>query len=96
MQLLADSDNRDKVEKEESSSSFSALRGRVFSGWTITRALYAGLGMYMIVQSSLDRQWFGALVGIYFASMGVFSWGCASGYCYGGKCEVPVNEKLKP
>ncbi len=74
---------------------FLALQVRVISGWTFTRFLYAGMGLYMVVQSSLHRQWLGVFVGTYFASMGLFSWGCASGNCFGGNCEIPDRTEKK-
>jgi hypothetical protein len=51
--------------------------------WTFTRALYLILGIVVIVQSVMTQQWFGAIFGAYFASMGLFAFGCAAGNCFG-------------
>lgn len=32
------------------------------------------------------NEWMGALLGTYFASMGLFAFGCAGGQSYGGNC----------
>ena len=57
------------------------MRDRILKGWTITRWLYFLIGVYVIYQSVADRQWFGVFFGGYFASMGLFAIGCASGNC---------------
>lgn len=56
---------------------------RIMNDWTFTRALYLILGIVVIVQSVMTQQWFGALFGAYFASMGLFAFGCAAGNCFG-------------
>jgi len=58
------------------------LKERILTGWTLTRALYVALGLYVVINSSMNRQWMGVVLGVYFASMGVFSFGCAAGNCY--------------
>ena len=62
------------------------------------RVFYIIIGGTLIVQSVLSRQWIGVVVGGYFAAMGVFAFGCASGNCYGGQCEINDNpkESLQP
>ena len=38
----------------------------------------------------------GTFLGIYFASMGLFAFGCASGNCFGGNCEpLPMKKSNK-
>lgn len=39
------------------------------------------------------KEWFGILIGGYFAAMGVFAFGCAGGNCYGGNCNTPINNR---
>jgi hypothetical protein len=39
------------------------------------------MGTYIIVQSVLEQQWIGILLGGYFAAMGLFAFGCAAGNC---------------
>ncbi len=68
---------------------------RIKSGWTITRIIFLVFGLMIIVNSVVDGKWFGVIPGAYFASMGLFAFGCASGNCYGGSCAVPESKKLK-
>lgn len=60
---------------------------RILSNWTLTRVLFLGLGIVTIIQSVKSHQWFGLAFGGYFASMGLFAFGCASGNCVGESCE---------
>jgi hypothetical protein len=61
---------------------------RIFTKWTIRRILYIALGGYLIFQSVSDKQWFGVLLGLFFGSMGLFSFGCATGNCSNNNCEI--------
>ena len=54
---------------------------RILIGWNFCRALYFILGVFVIVQSVIDKQWLAFIFGVYFAGMGFFSIGCASGNC---------------
>ncbi len=58
------------------------MKQRILTGWTFTRALYLGLGLMVIINSVMIQQWFGVLFGAYFASMGLFAFGCAGGSCF--------------
>lgn len=62
------------------------MKQRLLTGWNFRRVLYLALGVYMIVQSVLLRQWWGIAFGGYFFSMGLFGFGCASGNCSNGYC----------
>ncbi|HVA98926.1 MAG TPA: hypothetical protein VNG53_08530 [Bacteroidia bacterium] len=66
------------------------MKARLFTGWTITRALYLFIGIVFIIQSVISNEWLGILIGTYFAAMGLFAFGCAAGNCF-----VP-NAKQKP
>lgn len=57
------------------------MKTRILTGWTFTRALYFGAGIFLLVQSIMDGQWAGILFGGYFAAMGLFAFGCAGGNC---------------
>ncbi len=73
------------------------MRQRILTGWTFQRALFLIMGTIMVVQSAMQKQWVGVAVGGYFASMGLFSFGCAAG-CYGGSCSTqqPVKPDIQP
>lgn len=62
------------------------MKKRILTGWTFGRALYALAGIFIIIQSVMQREWIGILPGGYFAAMGIFSFGCAAGNCFGGSC----------
>ncbi|HOJ91757.1 MAG TPA: hypothetical protein PLH86_11685 [Saprospiraceae bacterium] len=64
---------------------------RVLNNWTFTRALYLILGVFVIVQSVMLHQWVGALLGAYFASMGLFAFGCAAGNCFGTNQKTEIQ-----
>jgi len=69
------------------------MKARILTGWTFARVLYFAIGIFLIIQSAMDKQWIGVLAGTYFASMGLFAFGCASGNCYGGNCAVEPEQK---
>jgi hypothetical protein len=69
------------------------MKQRILTNWTFMRALYLLMGIAVIVQSVMSQQWFGVAFGGYFASMGLFAFGCAAGNCYGGNCATEPLEK---
>lgn len=58
------------------------MKERILTGWNFQRAFYLFMGLFVIVQSVMDKQWFGTILGAYFTSMGLFRFGCAAGACY--------------
>jgi hypothetical protein len=69
------------------------MKNRILNNWTFMRALYLLMGIAVIVQAVMSQQWFGVLFGGYFASMGLFAFGCAAGNCYGGNCAIEPQQK---
>ncbi|MBS1764091.1 MAG: hypothetical protein JSS90_03875 [Bacteroidetes bacterium] len=67
------------------------MKERLFTGWNIQRAIYVLLGGTIIIQSAMQHEWFGLLIGGYFASMGLFAFGCAAGNCFNGNCTTNAN-----
>jgi hypothetical protein len=57
------------------------MKERILTGWNLSRVLYLTLGVFVIVGSIVNQQWFGLLFGGYFVSMGLFALGCAAGNC---------------
>jgi hypothetical protein len=69
------------------------MKERILTNWTLPRALYVIIGVMIIVQSVMSRQWIGVAFGGYFAAMGLFAFGCASGNCFGGSCATEPKKK---
>ena len=70
------------------------MKERILNNWTFMRALYLIIGTAIIVQSIMSQEWFGVAFGGYFASMGLFAFGCAAGNCFGGNCSIEQEQKL--
>lgn len=68
-----------------------SLKLRLTTGWTFQRAIFAIIGLIIIFQSIADKQLVFALFGLYFASMGLFAYGCAAGNCY----TIPGKESTR-
>ena len=69
------------------------MKNRILTNWTFMRALYLLMGIAVIIQSVMSQQWFGILIGGYFASMCLFAFGCAAGNCYSGNCATRSQQK---
>lgn len=61
---------------------------RITSQWTLMRAMYLLMGAAIGIQSAMLGEWPGILMGSYFAAMGLFRFGCASGACF-----TPMNTR---
>lgn len=57
------------------------IKDRLTTGWTGRRVLYILLGVTFIGQAIAMHQYEMIIFGAYFASMGVFAFGCAGGNC---------------
>lgn len=62
------------------------MKERILTGWNFQRAFYLIAGAAIVVISFIDKQWMGVALGGYFASMGLFAFGCASRACFGKSC----------
>jgi hypothetical protein len=71
------------------------MKDRILYGWTFQRGFYLLAGLAMGIISILNHEWIGVAVGAYFASMGLFAFGCAGGQCYTGKFPSPVDRDSK-
>ncbi len=69
------------------------MKERILKNWTFARVIYLVMGLAVITESFLSRQWFGMAFGAYFASMGIFAFGCASGTCFSGNYTLKPTEK---
>ena len=81
------------------------MKKNILTGWTLRRSVYLIAGILIAMQAIREKEWMLTLAGIYFAAMGLFAFGCASGNCLGGKCTaekrlentpVPVRIQTQP
>lgn len=75
-------------------SSYKMLE-RILTGWNFQRALYVIFGMLAMVQSLSHKEWMGVVFGGYFAFMGLFALGCASGTCSTAKQKEAVTKEVE-
>ncbi len=68
------------------------MKDRLLYGWTFQRGFYLLAGLIMGIVSIINGEWIGVVIGIYFASMGLFSFGCAGGHCHTGKYSEPTED----
>ena len=61
------------------------LRDRLLTGWTITRVFYLLIGLFIIINALIIREYYGILFGAYALAMGLFRFGCAAGACGFGR-----------
>jgi hypothetical protein len=57
------------------------MKNRILYGWSFRRVLYLAVGIATIIYAVVAKEWWGIFLGGYFAAMGLFSFGCASGNC---------------
>ena len=69
------------------------MKDRILTSWTFVSVLYLLMGFFVISKSAMSHQWIGILFGGYFASIGLFALGCASGNCFAGICAVESKQK---
>ena len=70
------------------------MKQRLLTGWSFIRVLYVVLGLFLAVQSFLQQQWLGIFIGGYFASIGIFAFGCAANKCCGNNCTTEKSKKV--
>ena len=57
------------------------IKTRITTGWTLQRFAFLAIGLWLGISAAMEQQWGGVLFGSYFAAMGLFALGCASGNC---------------
>ncbi|MDR0794364.1 MAG: hypothetical protein LBE82_13735 [Chitinophagaceae bacterium] len=70
------------------------MKKRILTGWNFGRVIYAALGILLIVQSIWQAEWWGILFGGYFAAMGIFAFGCATGNCFSNASSNTSPDKI--
>ncbi|MEP7197137.1 MAG: hypothetical protein ABI851_11515 [Saprospiraceae bacterium] len=70
------------------------MKDRILKNWTFSRAMYFIIGIAIVIQSVMVQQWLSLSIGTYFASMGLFAFGCAAGNCYRGNGPAEPQQKI--
>jgi hypothetical protein len=63
------------------------MRQGILANWNFMRFLRLGLGVAIIVQAVIAKDWTMGIIGTLFTSMPLFNVGC----CATGGCATPVN-----
>jgi hypothetical protein len=71
------------------------LLKKLLLGWNFKRMLFIGMGILIVIQAFITKQWFGIVLGSYFIGMGAFALGCASGVCYLPKEQTDKTNNVK-
>lgn len=67
------------------------MADRILSGWNIMRMVRLALGIFIIVQGIVTKEWMFALLGVVFAIIPLLNIGC----CGTSGCGVPVSKSQK-
>lgn len=69
------------------------MKKLLFTNWSFRRGLFLIVGILIVIDSAQKMEWMGIIFGSYFAIMGIFQIGCAS-----GNCTIPLtaeNDTIK-
>ena len=67
------------------------MKQTIFYNWNFMRVLRLVLGIFIIVQAVMAKDWRIGLLGIFFTAMPLFNIGC----CGAGGCSVPVKKSTE-
>jgi hypothetical protein len=66
------------------------MKHAILYNWNFFRALRLILGIIIIVQAVMSREWIFGIAGLFFAGMALFNQGC----CGTGACSIPIKKDL--
>jgi hypothetical protein len=70
------------------------MKHTIFSNWNFMRLIRLALGIVIIVQSIVIKDWAVGLLGIFFTSLPIFNIGCCStGGCYTTPKKITESNK---
>lgn len=67
------------------------MKQAIFGNWNFMRFFRLGLGIAIITQAIVSKDWTMGIVGLLFTVMPVFNIGC----CAAGGCSTPVNRNTE-
>lgn len=68
----------------------------LLKNWNFRRVLYLFGGIAFVAIGIADSSWWISVFGIYFMSMAIFQFGCASGNCSVGHTNNKPTQKRNP
>lgn len=66
------------------------MKYALFHNWNFIRLLRLLLGIIIIVQAIINKDWIFGLAGLFFAGMALFNQGC----CGTGACYTPIKKEF--
>ncbi|MES2373860.1 MAG: hypothetical protein V4557_14875 [Bacteroidota bacterium] len=67
------------------------MKKAILGNWNFVRFLRLVLGIAVVIQGIISKEWLLGILGILFTSMPIFNIGC----CSGNNCTVPANKKTQ-
>ncbi len=67
------------------------MKQTIFHNWNFMRFIRLVLGIFIIVQGVMAKDWGIGVLGIFFTAMPLFNIGC----CGAGGCSVPVKKRAE-
>jgi len=67
------------------------MKQTIFYNWNFMRVIRLVLGIFIIVQAGMAKDWAIGLLGIVFTAMPLFNIGC----CGAGGCSVPTKKSTE-
>lgn len=64
----------------------------IFSNWNFMRFIRLGLGLVIVFQSVISRDWAMGVLGLIFSGLALFNIGC----CGIGGCSMPRAKSVEP
>jgi|694.fasta_scaffold00585_19 Na+/alanine symporter len=66
------------------------MKYALLHNWSFIRALRLLIGIIIIVQAVMNKEWVFGIAGIFFACMALFNQGC----CGTGACYTPIKKEI--
>lgn len=68
------------------------MKEAILHHWSLFRVIRLVLGIIIIVQAVMSRDWLFGMMGLFFSGMALFNLGC----CGTGTCYTPIQKKVDP
>ncbi len=68
------------------------MKEAMLHNWSLFRGVRLILGIIIIVQAVMSKDWIFGMMGLFFTGMALFNQGC----CGTGTCYTPIKKKIDP